>query len=269
VGPDYFATLRIPLLAGRDLRLHDDEGAPLVAVVNETMARRYWPDRDPLGGRISLDERWYTVVGVAKDIRYRRLDERPEPVMYVPLLQSWSDAYSLHVRTQGDPAAMSPALRREVARLDASVPLFAVRTLEESIKAATFPQRLGGSLVSVFGAIALLLAGVGLYGVLQNAVAERTREIGIRMALGGDRADVLRLVLVPALRLSAIGVALGILGAAGLGRLLARLLFGVRPLDPATFAAVAALMMGVALAATFVPAWRATRVDPALALRKE
>jgi ABC-type antimicrobial peptide transport system permease subunit len=206
---------------------------------------------------------------VAKDIRYRRLDEPAQPVMYLPLLQSWSDAFTLHLRSTADPLALAPAVRQEVARLDAGVPLHAVRTLEENLKAATLPQRLAGTLVSVFGAIAVLLAAVGLYGVLRNAVVERTREIGIRVALGGERKDVLRLLLVPALRLSAVGVALGAALALGLGRLLSKLLLGVSPSDLPTYAAVGALMMGVTLVATLLPAWGATRLDPALALRKE
>lgn len=268
VGPDYFAALQIPLIAGRDLKDEDQDQAPLVTVVNETMARRYWPDREALGGRIRLEGQWYTVVGVAKDIRYRRLDEKPEPVAYLPLLQSWSDAFTLHVRTDGDPSALAAPLRREAKRLDAAVALYAVRTLEENVKAATIPQRLAGSLISGFGVIALLLAAVGIFGVLQNAVVERTREIAIRLALGGERSDVLRLVLAPALRLSTTGIVIGLLGAAGLGRLLSRVLFGVRALDPLTFASVAVLMFAVALIATLVPAWRASQVDPALALRQ-
>ena len=147
VGPDYFATLRIALVAGRDLARADDQGAPRVAVVNETMARRYWPGREALGGRVRLDEEWYTVVGVARDIRYRRLDEPAQPVLYLPLLQSWSDAFTLHVRATSDPVALAPAVRRELARLDAGVPFHAVRTLEESIKAATVGQRLAGTLL--------------------------------------------------------------------------------------------------------------------------
>jgi putative ABC transport system permease protein len=189
--------------------------------------------------------------------------------MYLPLLQSWSDAFTLHVRTAGDPALLVAPVRAMVGRLDAAAPLYAVRTLEENIKAASLPQRLAGTLISIFGAIALLLAAVGLYGVLQNAVAERTREIGIRMALGGERRDVLRLLLVPALRLSVLGVALGLAGAAGLGRLLNQVLFGVSPFDLPTFATVAVLMFTVALLATVLPALHATRLDPSAALRKE
>ena len=209
------------------------------------------------------------MVGVAKDIRYRRLDEPAQPVMYLPLLQSWSDAFTLHVRASGDPAALAASVRAVVSRLDPTAPFYAVRTLEENIKAATLPQRLAGTLISIFGAIALLLSAVGLYGVLQNAVAERTREIGIRMALGGERRDVLRLLLVPTLRLSAFGVALGLAGAAGIGRLLVKVLFGVSPLDIPTYGAVAALMLAVALLATLLPALRATHLDPSVALRQE
>ncbi len=269
VGPDYLTTMKIPLVAGRDLGDADDERAPRALVVNETMARRYWPGRDAVGGRLRIEDTWHTVVGVARDVRFRRLDEEPQPVMYLPLLQSWSEAATLHVRTTGDPAALAPAVRRELARLDAAVPLYAVRTLEENVKAASFGQRLAGTLMSAFGAVALFLAAVGLYGVLQNAVTERTREIGIRMALGGGREDILGLVLQPALRLAALGIGLGLLGAAGLARVVAKLLFGVSPLDPLTFSGVALLMLLVSLVATALPAWRATHVDPVLALRKE
>ena len=216
-----------------------------------------------------MDDAWYTVVGVAKDIRYRRFDETPEPVMYLPLLQSWSDAFTLHVRARSQAASLAPALRSAVAGLDAALPLYAVRTLEESMKAASVGQRLASSLVSVFGVVALFLAAVGLYGVLQNAVTERLREIGIRMALGGARPHILGLVLHPALRLAVLGIGLGLLGSAGLARVVATLLFGVSPLDPFTFSSVALLMLLVTLGATSLPAWRATRVDPAVALRKE
>jgi putative ABC transport system permease protein len=269
VGPSYCATLRIPLVAGRDLTDADDERAPRVLLVGETMARRYWPGGDAVGGRLRLDDTWHTVVGVAKDIRYRRFDEKPEPVMYLPLLQSWSDAFTLHVRARRDAASLAPAVRSVAAALDAALPLYAVRTLEESMKAASVGQRLAGSLVSAFGVVALFLAAVGLYGVLQNAVAERMNEIGIRMALGGARPHILGLVLHPALRLAGLGIGLGLLGSAGLARVMATLLFGVSPLDPFTLASVALLMLLVSLAATALPALRATRVDPALALRKE
>jgi predicted permease len=269
VGPRYFETLRIPLLSGRDLEDQDGEEAPRVLVVNETMARRYWPGRLALGGRVRLDDTWHTVVGVARDISYRRLDEAPQPVMYLPLLQSWSAFATLHVRTQGDTAALAPGLRALLRRLDPGLALYAVRTLEESVRAASIQQSLAGLLVSVFGGIALLLASVGLYGVLQNAVLERRREIGIRMALGGARRDVLRLVFRPAVRLSGLGLGLGFLGALALGRVLQKVLFGVSAFDLATFAAVALLMFGVALVASVAPAWRAAHVDPALALRQE
>lgn len=269
VGPAYFASLGIPLLAGRDLTDADDELAPRVLVVGETMARRYWPNGDAVGGRLRVGEAWHTVVGVAKDIRYRRFDETPEPVMYLPLLQSWSDAFTLHVRAQSQATSLAPALRSAVAGLDAGLPLYAVRTLDESMKAASMGQRLASSLVSAFGVVALFLAAVGLYGVLQNAVTERLREIGIRMALGGAPQDILGLVLHPALRLAVTGIGLGLLGSAGLARVVGTLLFGVSPLDPFTFSSVALLMLLVTLGATSRPAWQATRVDPAVALRKE
>ena len=269
VGPDYFRTLGVPLVRGRDVARQDAPGAPLTVVINETMARRYWPGRDALGGRITFDDEVHTVVGVARDFTFRRLGEPPAPYMFVPIAQDFPGGAVLHLRVAGDPLDLAPALQEVVRSMDAALPLFGVRTLEQTATAATFQHRLAGTLLGAFGALALVLATVGLGGVLAYMVGQRTREIGVRMALGGDRGSVFRLILRRGLGLTALGMALG-LGAALLAmRPLGRLLFGVSPGDPLTLAGVALLLGSAAFLACFFPARRAMRVDPLAALRHE
>jgi macrolide transport system ATP-binding/permease protein len=269
VGPGYLELMRTPLVGGRDLAPSDREDAPLVAVVNETMAARYWAGRDVVGGRFRIGDRWLTVVGVAQDSSYRELGERPAPWFFLPLYQWYRPDMTLLVRTGADPASLTRPVLDLVRRIDPQVAPFNVTTLEAHIGAADFRQRVGSQLLGLFGVLGLLLACVGLYGVLSFSVARRTREIGIRMALGGARRDIFRLVLGQGVRLAGLGLVLGGTAAAALAGLLRSLLVGLSPWDPLAFAGVAALLVASALVACSVPARRATQVDPVTALRQE
>ncbi len=274
IWPQFFRTLDIPLLAGRDFGAADVRGAPPVVIVNETFARRSWPGQNPVGKRLKLwgdDEPFREVVGVARDSKYDELTEDPRPFLYVPERQMTTvpQAMTLLVRTAGDPASAVGPLRSLLHEMDADLPLFDVRTLERQILDRLDKERGASSLLGIFGALALVLASLGLYGVMAYAVAQRTREIGVRIALGAARRDVLGLFVREGLRLCLIGVAVGVVLAAGLTRIVARFLYGVTPTDLLTFIAVALLLTGVAALASYVPALRAARVDPMVALRAE
>jgi putative ABC transport system permease protein len=269
IGPGYFRTLGVPMVEGREFEARDAADAERVIVVNQSMARKYWPGRSALGGRITLDERPHRVVGVARDFNFRRLGEEPAPFLYLALAQHYRPDAFLHVRTAGDPSLAAPAVRAAVHDLDAALPVFGMRTLRESTKPASFQQRLAGTLLGAFGALALVLAAVGLGGVLAYMVGQRTREIGVRMALGGDRRQVFALVMRQGLGLTALGLVLGLAAAAAATRPLRALLFGVSPGDPFTWLAVAGILGGAALLACALPARRAMRVDPLVALRHE
>ncbi len=242
-------------------------------IINETAARRYWPNQNPLGRRLILgrapDEEVREVVGVVKDSKYRQLTEQAPPAIYVPLAQDYRANMALHVRSTGEPEAMMAVVRREVQAMDASLPLYNIKTLEEQRNSSLYTSRLAATLLTVFGLLALLLAAVGLYGVMAHAVNRRTREIGIRLALGAQGRDVLRQMLGEGMALVMIGVALGLAGAIALTRLMKTLLFGVSATDPLTFSVIVGLLLVVALFACFIPARRATRVDPLVALRSE
>jgi len=268
VGPDYFVTIGIPLVAGREFTPGDDEKAALVAVVNETMANRYWKGRNPLGDRLQVKGRWVQVVGVAKDSKYSSVREVPKPFFYVPMRQNSTSGGLLHVRTPLTPEVMGAAIAREVRALDGNLAPYEVITLQEQLDRSTSPQMVAVTLVAILGGLALLLAAVGLYGVMSYAVSQSTRELGLRMALGADASNVLRLVLSRGLSLTLGGVALGAIVALGLTRLLGNLLYKVSPRDPLAFGSAFLVMAISALAACFLPAWRATRTDPARALRE-
>jgi macrolide transport system ATP-binding/permease protein len=267
VGPDYFTTLGIPLLSGRQFTRADDEKAALVAVVNETMAAKYWRGRNPIGERVQVKGRWMQIVGVAKDSKYQSVRETPKPFFYVPLRQNFSRGAGLYIRTPLSPETMASALMREVHALDGNLALFEVITLQEQVDRSTSPQMVAVTLVGILGGLALLLAAIGLYGVMSYAVSQSTRELGLRMALGAGASNLLRLVLSRGLALTAGGVALGAAVALGLTRLLGSLLYKVSPRDPLAFGSAFVVMTIAALAACFLPAWRATRTDPARALR--
>lgn len=272
VGLRYFETLGIPLLGGRDFAASDREGAPGVVIVNETFARRFWNDESPVGKHISLRGQqgpYLEVIGLARDGKYRTLGESPRPSIYLPVSQNHETGMTLHVRTTVEPRQLVAAIRGEIQAIEKNLPVYDVRTMREHLGSALFGARMGAILLAVFGGLALLLATVGLYGVMGYSVARRTHEIGIRMALGATRRDVLGLVLKDGLVLVGLGVAGGLAGAWFATRLLAGFLYDISTTDPLTFVAISLLLTGVALGASFVPAHRATRVDPLVALRYE
>lgn len=267
VGPGYLATMGIPLVAGRELTRADDETAPPVAVVNETMAARYWHGQDPVGKRLQVKGRWLQVVGVAKNAKYAKLREAPQSFYYVPARQS-KLGQNLEIRTRLDAKTIAPVLAREVRAIDASLAPGEVITMREQVDRMSWPQRAAVILLAVFGGLALALSAIGLYGVMSYAVSQSTRELGLRMALGACAPDLLRLVLSRGLALTAGGIALGAAAALGLTRLMGDLLYKISPRDPLTFASAFAVMTIVTLAACLSPAWRATRTDPQRALRE-
>src|SRR6266568_1229470 len=267
VGPDYFVTMGIPLVAGRAFTRADDERAALVAVVNETMAAQYWRGRNPIGERVQVKGRWMQVVGVAKDSKYQSVRETPKPFFYVPRRQNFSVGGGLYIRTALRPESIGTSLAREVRALDGNLAPYEVITLQEQLDRSTSPQMVAVTLVGVLGGLALLLAAIGLYGVMSYAVSQSTRELGLRMALGASTSNLLRLVMSRGLTLTAGGVLLGAAVALALTRLLGNLLYKVSPRDPLAFGSAFMVMTIAALAACFLPAWRATRTDPARVLR--
>jgi predicted permease len=269
ISPRYLATLRIPLLDGRDFTDRDDEKVPKVAIINEAMARRFWSGQNPLGRKFKASGRSWTVVGIVKTGKYRALDESARGFFYMPYMQGGDLDLSLCVRTAGDPAAMATVLRQEIRKLDPGVEPWGALPMADYIQPAFFAQQIASNLLALLGLIALALAAIGVYGVVAYAVSQRTGEFGIRMALGAQTRDVLRLVILQGLRLAAIGVLAGLVLAAAVTRLLAQFLFGVSPFDAVTFVAVAVLLVLIALLACWLPARRAARVDPMTALRCE
>jgi putative ABC transport system permease protein len=272
ISPDYLRAMRIPVLQGRGFDERDVAASPWVVLVNESMARRFWPGEDPIGKRLRMGDTkgpWRTVVGVVGDVLHRGLDAPHTMQVYLPNTQFTDSLVILTVRTADDPAALAAAVRSEIAALDPQVPVSAVATMDEVVSASVENQRFGALLFLLFGAIALLLTAVGIYGVISYGVAQRTHEIGIRLALGAAKGEVLSLIIGEAMRPALLGAAVGLCAAFGLTRLLARLLYGVKPTDPSVFAAVLFLLVSVALLASYIPARRATRVDPMVALRYE
>jgi len=271
VTPGYLRTMGIPLLRGRGLEETDREGSPKVALINQTMARTYWPGEDPIGLRFKevwLDE-WTIVVGVVGDVRTYGLASEVEAEIYRPFAQMPTRELSLAVRATGDLAGLADGLRAAVAAIDPHVPVTEIRPVARIVEASMAGSRFTMALVGAFALLALALAAVGIYGVLSYTVGRRTREIGVRVALGARAADVLGSVLGRALVLSGAGAAVGVVGALGATRLLESLLYGVAATDPLTFVAVPLALVAVALLASYVPARRATRIDPMTALRQE
>jgi putative ABC transport system permease protein len=276
-SPSYFQTMGITLLKGRDFNDADAEGAPPVAIVDESFARRFYPHEDPLGKRIKRGgpqstRPWKTIVGVVRSVRNQRLDATSLPQAYFPVLQEAGEMYNLSfaVRSSGvEPLALAPSVRAAVLAVDRNQPVFDVKPLRQIVADSIALRRLALLLLGVFAIVAVLLAAVGIYGVMAYTVTQRTRELGVRMALGAPSREVLMLVLRQGLKLALVGVALGWVSALGLMRLLESLLFEVSATDPATFAALALLLLTVALVACWVPARRATKVDPMVVLRSE
>jgi putative ABC transport system permease protein len=270
--PGYFEAMQIPLLKGRLFTDADDAQAPLVALVDTDFARRFWPDQDAVGKRVAAGGGgWRTIVGVVGHVKHYALNVKGREQIYFPQTQSRFNIRDmfLAVRTAGDPAGVTGAIRLQVAGMDAELPLYSVKTMEELLGASIAQPRLNLLLLGLFAALALLLAAVGIYGVLAYSVTQRTREIGIRLALGAEPNDALLLVVRQGATLALTGIALGLAGSLVLTRFISTLLFGVSPTDPLTYAAVSGLLLMVALAASYIPALRATRVDPIVALRYE
>jgi predicted permease len=272
VEPRFFETMGIPLRLGRDFSAQDGAGAPKVAIINETLARDFFGNGNPLGRRIGVGEKpEREIIGVIKDTKYRDLKKEAPRTVYVPVAQSTTVGaeLTLHVRTAGEPKNLIAAIRREVGTLDKNLPVYNVRTFTELVAQSIYRERLIATLSGFFGLLALLLASLGLYGVMSYSVARRTREIGIRLALGAQKSDVLKLVVRQGMALVLIGAGLGMVAARALTRVLAKLLYGISATDPLTFVIISLALVGVALLACYLPARRATKVDPLTSLRYE
>lgn len=275
ISPKYFETMNIPLLRGRQLTDQDTATSPNAVVISDTMARRYWPDEDPIGKRIAAGrpespEDWVSVVGVVQDVRQFDLIAEPKPQMYFSHQQaSFFAPRDLVVKTEVDPLGLAATVRKTVWEVDKDQPVSNITTMDDIVAESVARQRFSMLLLAIFAGLALLLAAVGIYGVMSYSVAQRRGEIGIRMALGAQKRDVFKLTVGRSLKLVLIGVVVGLVGAFALTRLMSSLLFGIRATDPATFAAISLLFIGVALLASYLPARRATRVDPLAALRYE
>jgi len=267
VGPGYFATMGIPLNSGREFTRADNETAALVAVVNDVMAAQYWRGDDPVGKRLQVKGQWLSVVGVAKVSKYQSVRENPKPFFYVPLRQDFSVGASLNIRTRIPAETMATELAREVHALDANLAPYEVISLQEEVDRSTSAQRVAVTLLGILGGLALLLATVGLYAVMSYTISQSTREFGLRMALGAGAYTLLRQVMAHGLALTTVGVVVGAAAALGLTRLLGNLLYKVSPRDPVAFGSALVVMTLASVAACFLPAWRATRTDPARALR--
>ena len=269
VTEDYFTTLGIPIVSGREFMRTDDENAPPLAIINETMAAKYWPGNDPVGQRLKVKDRWLQIVGIARNSNYRSKTETPVPFFYVPLRQNFRVQNTLLIRTPETPAAMMKALAHDVHALDPNLAPLITERLQDQIDEISYSQRLAVTLVAIFGAMALFLAAIGLYAVVSYTVSQGTRELGLRMALGADAKDLMRLVMSRGLLLTASGIAIGAIGAIVLTRLMGDLLYKISPHDPLAFGTAFAVITIASLAACFLPAWRATRIDPVRALREQ
>jgi predicted permease len=275
VEPRYFDTLRIPLLRGRDFRNEDHQDSPGVAIINEAMAHRFWPSEDPIGRRLRLVHfmgplsPYLEVIAVAGNTRYRRLEQRPASHLYLPLSQDFQMEVTLLVRTAADSNGMRRALRVAVATTDRNLPVSAVRTLADHILDSDGEERMTASLVSLFGLLALVIAAIGLYGLMSYTVAQRTQEIGVRMALGAERRNVLGLIIRQGFLLALAGVVVGMIAAFVLARVISSRLYGVGAIDLLTFVCASILLTLVAFLASYIPARRAVRVDPMVTLRYE
>jgi predicted permease len=271
ITPNYFQTAQIPIVKGRDFTLQDTKSSQRVVIVSETFVNRYWPNQEALGQQLNSDltHEWFTVVGVARDTKVNGLNEKPMPFLYLPQYQVYRPTMTILARTTGDPLPFGKTVEKTLHELNADLVVFNVTTLEWSEQFASFGQRVAGTFVGAFGLLALVLAAVGIYGVTAYTTRQRTHEIGIRMTLGATKQDVLHLVLGHGLRLMLAGVGLGLLLSFALTRFLSSLLLGVTSTDALTFSSVVILLCAVALFACFIPARRAMRVDPMVALRYE
>ena len=276
VDSSYFQTMRVPLLRGRAFTDFDNDSAPQVAIVNQTMADRFWPKVDPIGKRFTVTNtgkpvQTVQVVGIAADGKYAFIAEEPTPFFYVPLAQNFTSMRALHIRSSIPPEKLISQMRSAIRSLAPDLPIIEARSMDDVISGMNGLQvfRMAAIVAAILGGLGLLLASVGVYGVVSFAAVQRTREIGIRMALGGTARDVLRLVLLQGARMVTAGLIVGLLAAWALTRVMGRLLFGVSPSDPLTYATVVLLLSAIAFLACWLPARRATRIDPGIALRYE
>ena len=269
VGEDYFKTLGIPIVAGREFQRTDDENAVPVAIINETMAAKYWPGKDPIGQRLKVTDRWLQIAGVAKNVKYEDKLELPRTFFYVPMRQNFLESNALLIRTRETPGAIRDVLAREVHALDPNLAPTAPFRVQEQVDRKGYTQRLAATLIAIFGAMALFLAAIGLYAVMSYSVSQSTRELGLRMALGANARDLLRFVVSRGLQLTAAGIVIGGIAALILTRLMGNLLYKVSPHDPLAFGSALAVITIASLAACFFPAWRATRIDPVQALHEQ
>jgi predicted permease len=269
VGSDYFRTAEIPLASGRDFREADREGAPRVLIVNQTMAHRFWPGQSAIGHRVQVWHEWRTVVGVAQDIKYHRMNEPPQPFMYLPALQANGRDANILVRSEMPASAVIAAVREACGSLDPKVQPLETDELSALLRSSLFANRTAASIASVLGGLGILLAAVGVYGVLSYSVNQRFREIGIRIALGAQGRDVVGWVVGQGLRLAVLGASTGVAAAFAITRLMSSLLYGVSARDPLTFVSVVSFVTLAAGLAAYIPARRAMRVDPMVALRHE
>jgi putative ABC transport system permease protein len=272
IWPRYFETMGIPLLQGRDFTMQEDQQESRVVIINETFARRFWPGQNPIGKRVRKggpDQPFWQVVGIAKDGKYWSLGEDPQPFVYFPLMRDYDPILSLVVNVSAEPQSMINTIRGEVQRLDANLPVYDVMTMREHMRLSLFPLRAGAWIAGSFASLALALAGLGIYGVMAYTVSQRTREIGIRMALGAQSRDVMRAVVKQGMWLALVGLMIGLAGALALTRLMSSVLYGVSATDLVTFAGVTLLLGAVVWTACYIPARRATKVDPMIALRYE
>jgi putative ABC transport system permease protein len=269
VSPGYLAAMGIPLTSGRAFTAQDDSAATPVLVINQRFADRFWPGESALGRTVHVSGHDATVVGVVSTGKYQRLGEDPTAFMYHVQAQHWETGMTLVIRTTGDPESIVPQLRAEVAAMDPDLPVSNARTLNSHLGIALLPARIAGAVLGIFGLLGLVLASVGIYGVMAYSVAQRTREIGIRLAIGAGRGDVVRLIMRQGVSVVLLGAVIGLLGALVAARLIRGALYGENALDPLTFVVVPAVLTGVALLATWIPARRASAVDPVMALRRE
>jgi putative ABC transport system permease protein len=276
ISSDYFRTLGVPLIAGRDFNAHDEQRASQVMIVNQAFVRRFLAGKDPVGTRVmpeftSWQEQppWRTIVGVVGDIKHASVREDAAPKFFVPYSQGLISNLTIVVRTTGDPANMVNGLRAVIASMDSQLAVFNVRALDENIAGSLATEKFETFLLAIFAGLAFVLTAIGLYGVLAYTVAEQTHDFGVRMALGATTGTVLRLVLRSGLAITAVGLVIGVFAALGTDRLLAHALYGVGYVDPLTFAAVMAALILVCVLASYIPARRAAKVDPMVALRYE
>jgi predicted permease len=273
-NPSYPRTLGIALRSGRQFTASDNADAPRVLLINETFQRRFFPNEDPIGKRIHVgggeQRAWREIVGVIGDVNYNGLADETQSAVYQPLAQSQTRAIFLSLKTDtADPLGFVPAVRNVIKSVDSELPIVRISTMEQRLAAARAQLRFRATLIALFAALALILACIGIYGVISYSVAQRTHEIGVRLALGAQSRDVLRLVARQGLKLTLAGVGCGLLASLALARLMQQLLFEVKATDPATFALIALLLVAVALIASYIPARRATKVDPLVAMRSE